>query len=156
MGTTRRKPPSRIRYEESHPVVSCRIPKADYDLLKQRLDERGISFATFVKEALGCLEAKLTPIDQARAEGYEQGYKQATEDHQIWYHCKICQGRINIFPNSESHKAIIQYMNEKGWSHTKCHEKEKEKKPLYKNPVTIFPYYPHYPYYPYYPRYPYY
>ena len=129
--TTRRKPPSRIRYEENHPVVSCRISKADYDLLKQRLNERGISFATFVKEALGRLEAKLTRIDKARAEGYEQGYIQATEDNQIWYYCKICQERIDISPNSESHKAIIQYMREKGWGHIKCHEKEKEKKSLY-------------------------
>ncbi|MCL0056692.1 hypothetical protein M1N81_03970 [Dehalococcoidia bacterium] len=47
--TTRHKPPSRIRYEQSHPVLSCRLSKVDYDLLKQRLEKLKISFATFVK-----------------------------------------------------------------------------------------------------------
>ena len=144
--TTKRKPPSRIRYEESHPVLSCRIPQADYDLLKQRLKELNISFATFVKNALERLEIKMTDIDEAKNEGYKQGYEQAKKDHQIWYYCNVCQERINVTPNGKSHEAIIQYMKEKRWGHAECHEKEKEKTPLYRNPVYLYPYHPYYSY----------
>ena len=127
--TTRHKPPSRIRYEQSHPVVSCRIPKADYDLLKQRLKELNISFATFVKDALGRLEIKLSDIEEARNEGYNKGYKlgynKAMKDYQIWYHCSVCGERMNMKPNDEDHKEMIHYMREHGWRHAKCPEKQK-------------------------------
>lgn len=122
--TTKHKPPSRIRYEQSHPVLSCRISKTDYDLLKQRLGELGISFATFVKNALGVLELKLTDIEEARKEGYNQGYNKgynkAQKDHQIWYYCYVCNERINMKPNDPDHKAMIEYMHGNRWRHAKC------------------------------------
>ena len=124
--TTRHKPPSRIRYEESHPVMSCRLPKADFDLLKQRLEELKVSFATFVKDALGRLEITTKEI---KDEAYNQGYNRAKEEHQIWYNCCICRKRIYISPNGESHKAIRQYMQEHRWGHANCHEKQKKKSP---------------------------
>ena len=127
--TIRHKPPSRVRYEENHPVMSCRLSKADHNLLKQRLEELNISFATFVKNALDRLELKMSKIKKARDEGHKQGYDQAKKEHQIWYHCDTCQERININPNSESHKAIIQYMKEHEWGHSNCHEKQKKKSP---------------------------
>ena len=148
---TKHKPPSRIRYEQSHPVISCRLPKADYDLLKQRLEELNISFATFVKSALDRLEIKMSKPKKAREEGYIQGYNKAKEEHQIWYFCNVCQERINISPDSESHKAIIQYMEEHGWGHKSCHEEQKKSQPLYKDNVILPPYFPH-PYPP--PHYP--
>ena len=124
--TTKHKPPSRIKYEENHPVISCRLSKADYDLLKQRLEELNISFATFVKDALGRLELKMPSIDEAWSKGYDEGYKygynKAKKEHQIWYYCNVCRERIDIRPNSEAHKDMIQYMREHGWGHVKCHK----------------------------------
>jgi len=44
-------PPARVRYEQSHRTVSCRLDKDTYDLLKQRLEDLGgVSFADFVKD----------------------------------------------------------------------------------------------------------
>ena len=48
-----KRKPSSIRYEEQHPTVSFRLPKALYDKLKSHISDRGISFADFIKEALG-------------------------------------------------------------------------------------------------------
>jgi len=110
------KPPSRVRYEQSHPTVSCRLDKDEYDLLKQRLEDLGVSFAAFVKDSLGLLQIKMPDIDEARGEGYNQ----AVEDYQIWYYCAVCRKRIDIKPNSDSHKAIIGYMKDKGWAHASC------------------------------------
>ena len=53
-GKATHKPPSRIRYEQSHPTVSCRLDKDTHALLKQRLEDLGgVSFADFVKDSLG-------------------------------------------------------------------------------------------------------
>ena len=112
------KPPSKIRYEQSHPALSCRISKDAYDLLKQRLEDLGgVSFADFVKDALGLLQLKMPDIDEVKGEGYNQ----AMEEYQIWYYCNVCRKRIYIDPNDNAHKAIIGYMKDKGWAHQSCH-----------------------------------
>ena len=113
------KPPARVRYEKSHPTVSFRLSTDEHELLKQRLEDLGgISFAEFIKQSLGLIQPDIEEIkDQAGHEGYDQ----ATEDCQIWYYCAVCGKRIDMSPNSDSHKGIIGYMKEHGWGHTICH-----------------------------------
>jgi len=112
------KPPARIRYENSHPTISFRLDRDTHALLKQRLDDLGVSAADFVKESLGLLELKMPDIDEARGEGYIQ----AIEDYAIWYYCAVCGEPIYIDPNDDSHKAMIGYMKDKGWAHASCHK----------------------------------
>ncbi len=117
-----RKPPARTRYEESHPTVSCRLSRDTYTLLKQRLEDLGgVSFADFVKDALGLLELKIPNIEEIKEKAYDEGYDQATEDYQIWYFCSICGERMVMSPNDDDHKAMIGYMREHGWAHKSCH-----------------------------------
>jgi len=102
--STHKPPPARIRYEQSHPTMSCRLDKDSHALLKQRLEDLGgVSFADFVKDSLGLLQLKMPD-----------------KDNQIWYYCAVCQERIDMKPNSGSHKAIIGYMKEHGWAHSSC------------------------------------
>ena len=116
------KPPARTRYEESHPTVSCRLSKDEYDLLKQRLEDLGgVSFADFVKDSLGLLQLKMPDIEGARETTWGEGYARGVEDCEIWYFCDVCGKRIDMSPNSESHKAMIGYMKEHGWRHGNCH-----------------------------------
>ncbi len=116
------KPPSRIRYEQSHPNVTCRLSKDEYDLLKQRLEDLGgVSFADFVKDSLGLLQLKMPDIEEIKETAWGEGYDQAEKDCQIWYFCAVCRKRMDIDPNSNSHKAIIGYMKEHGWRHASCH-----------------------------------
>ncbi|GAJ02420.1 unnamed protein product [marine sediment metagenome] len=117
------KPPSRVRYEESHPTMSCRLNKDTRDLLKQRLEDLGgLSFADFVKDSLGLLQLKMPDIEEIKETAWAEGYDQAKKTHRIWYFCAVCQKRIDVVPNSDSHKAIIGYMKEHGWGHASCHE----------------------------------
>jgi len=58
-------PPARLRYEESHPTISCRLSKDEYDLLKQRLGD--LSFADFVKDSLGLLQLKTLSRPDSKA-----------------------------------------------------------------------------------------
>lgn len=118
------KPPARLRYEESHPTMSCRLSKDEYDLLKQRLEDLGgVSFADFVKDSLGLLQLKIPEAREIKEKARRSGYDQGKKEHQVWYYCSVCQQRIDVPPNSESHKAMIGYMREHGWQHTGCHGK---------------------------------
>ena len=112
------KPPARIRYEQSHPTLSCRLDKDTHDLLKQRLEDLGgVSLADFVKDSLGLLQLRMPDIEKIKDEAYDQ----AKKDNQIWYFCAVCRKRIDVEPNSDSHKAIIGYMKEYRWAHSSCH-----------------------------------
>jgi len=118
---TGHKPPARLRYEQTHPTVSCRLSKDEYELLKQRLEDLGgVSFADFVKDSLGILQVKISETKEIKEKAWRAGYKQARKDHQIWYYCDMCQQRIDVEPNSESHKAMISYMKEHSWGHISC------------------------------------
>jgi len=115
------KPPARVRYEESHPTISCRLSKDEYDLLNQRLEDLGgVSFADFVRDSLGLLQLKIPETREIKERARSTGYDQGKKDHQIWYYCSVCQQRIDMAPNSESHKAMTGYMKEHGWGHTSC------------------------------------
>ncbi|MDO9579620.1 MAG: hypothetical protein Q7J06_03500 [Bacteroidales bacterium] len=116
------KPPARVRYEQSHPTLSCRLDKNTHDLLRQRLEDLGgVSFADFVKDALGLLQLKIPDTEEIKERAWDEGYNQAEKDYQIWYFCAVCRERIDMSPNGDAHKAMIGYMKEHGWGHASCH-----------------------------------
>ena len=134
--TNRRKTPSRVRYEQGHPIVSCRVSRDVYDKL-QAVKKKG-SFAEILKVGMGLIEAR----DKQREEfmklryvqGYEDGYAEAddlyddgytdAEDlYKAEYSCSVCGQIINIDTDAEK-KAISKYMQEQGWGHSKCNENE--------------------------------
>ena len=95
--------------------MSCRLDKDTHDLLKQRLEDLGgVSFADFVKDSLGLLQFKMPDIEEIKETASGEGYNQAEKDYQIWYYCAVCGKRIDINPNSDSHKAIIGYIKGHG------------------------------------------
>jgi hypothetical protein len=117
------RPPARVRYEQSHPTVSCRLSKDEYDLLKQCLDDLGgVSFADFVKNSLNILQLRIPETRETKERARRAGYDEAKKKHQIWYYCDICNQRIDVLPDSVAHKAMIKSMRENGWGHKRCHE----------------------------------
>ena len=118
----RHKPPSRIRYEQSHPVLSCRLDKQTHDLLQKRLDDAGLSFAQFVKSQLGVLELKMPDIKKIEKEAYQKGYAKAVNEYRIQIKCIQCGKPMTVLPNSNMHKGIIDHL-EGLWSHTNCQER---------------------------------
>ena len=61
-------------------------------------------------------------IEEIKGTAWDEGYAQAIEEYQIWYYCAVCRKRIDMEPNSDSHKAMIGFMKENGWGHASCHE----------------------------------
>jgi len=121
MAKATHKAPARIRYEHSHPNMTCRLDRDTHTLLKQRLEDLGVSFAHFVKDSLGLLELKMPDTEEIEATAWGEGYEQAAKDYQIFYYCAVCRKRIDMSPNGNDHKAMIGYMKEHGWGHASCH-----------------------------------
>ena len=121
MATTTRKSPAPIRYEETHPTVSSRLSRDVHDLLEERPEKLGgVSFANFVKDSLGLLQLRMPDIDGIRERAWEEGFNQALEITEIWYFCSVCRIRTDIEPNSDSHRAMMRYMEEHSWGHASC------------------------------------
>ena len=122
----KRKAPSRVRYEQSHPTVSCRIPRDIYDKLRAVIDAEGKSFADVLKIGLGILEVQAKEEGEVRkkghAEGYKKGYAEAARLYMVTYPCRIC-GKTLMVTSGDEKEAIKKYMQEHGWGHKKCHER---------------------------------
>jgi len=52
-------PPSRLRYERSHPVVAIRVNRELYNELKELSKKTGKSFADFLKEGAGITKSQI-------------------------------------------------------------------------------------------------
>ncbi|MFC1902542.1 hypothetical protein ACFLX4_00530 [Chloroflexota bacterium] len=113
----RNKPPSRIRYEQSHPVISTRISAQLHEQLKEYLASREESLADFIRESLGVQKPPIEKIEEA---AWNKGYDRAEEDYRIRYPCSKCGKGIEMLPGSSWHKAIMKFLEEKGFKHQNC------------------------------------
>jgi len=128
MTKVKKKAPSRVRYEQSHPTISCRIPRELYDRLRKAKTAEGKSFAGILKIGLGVLEANIKKeaelIKQGYASGYKKGYAEAESNFKVTYPCTIC-GKALTVTSQEEKEAIRRYMRENNWGHTACHEQRR-------------------------------
>ena len=124
----KKKSPSRVRYEQAHPTVSCRVPQKVYDRLQAVKEMEGKSFADILKVGLGLLEVRAKGEAEIRkqgyAEGYKKGYAEAEGTYKVTYPCNVCRKVLTVTSTNEK-EAIKQYMQENGWGHQECHEKSR-------------------------------
>jgi len=66
-------PPSRKKYEEDNPVVSCRVSKELHNRLRAIKKAEGKSMTDILKAGLGLLEVKVSAEKEVRQEAYEEG-----------------------------------------------------------------------------------
>lgn len=77
----KRKPPSRMRYEQAHPIVSVRVPGELYDYLKEICQMSGKSFADLLKEGAAINEPSVKKsYDRGYDKGYDDGYEKGYDD----------------------------------------------------------------------------
>lgn len=123
MTKDKRKSPSRIKYEQSHPVVSCRVLREIYERLQEMKEKEGRSFADILKIGLGILELKAKKDEKAYSRGYDDGYHEAELEFKVTYACNVC-GKPIVVNTKEEKEAVKQYMDDHNWGHTRCHEGE--------------------------------
>ena len=104
--------PAKIKYDNSHPIVSFRSTpdlEKKLDEIKKMSDK---SVADIFKEAVG-LQAPSTK------DAYEKAYLMAKYTYLVTYRCSVCGEIIEIDTPGEK-KAVAQYMKENNWGHNKC------------------------------------
>jgi hypothetical protein len=107
MVKTKNKPPSRVRYEESHPVIAVRVDEDTDAALRDLSKKTGKSLGALIKENLEV---------QKRDEG--KAYESAKSEYQILIPCAKCGKPMVLSPGSKMHQATIKSLA--GWSHAKC------------------------------------
>jgi hypothetical protein len=115
----KKKSPSRERYERSHPTVSARLPLASRDLLLAKMKTLNMSLPEAFKVLTGDLQIKAKPIEEAKKEGFQQGYQKALSIYMVSYPCSRC-GKLLFVTTAEEKRAIKSYMKENNWGHEEC------------------------------------
>jgi len=125
MAKKNRVRPSRIKYDENHPVVSARLPMDVYRQLKDFQKDSGTSVADVIKAGLGVLEPSFNFFKAAYEPQLIQDFddvRKATEKlYKIEIPCPVCgkpyvfegEGRLNL-----ARRSLIQ----KGFHHPNCRE----------------------------------
>jgi len=124
MKKIKKKPPSRIKYEENHPTVSCRIPIELYDKLQDFKERDEKSFADILKAGLRKLERQVDREDKAYSRGFRIGYSRAVQEFKICYPCDVCGQSIEL-RSAEAKQSASEYMTKHGWGHVDCHNRRK-------------------------------
>ena len=122
MKKAKHKPPSRLRYEKSHPVVSIRVDKAVYEKLNRLKTEAGKSYGDVVREGLGIQE-------HANKKAYDLGYKAGLKDgrrlgKQFYLgRCSICGKSLQWDLTSNQNKnLLVKIINEAKLYHKGCEQ----------------------------------
>ena len=108
----KKQPPSKIKYDKSHPVVSVRVTQTLFNQLKELKDLSGKSLGDILREAL----KQQTPSVK---DAYERGCQDGKARWSVSYKCSVCGGNIVVSSEDEK-KDIAGYMREHGWHHADC------------------------------------
>ncbi len=111
--------PSQIRYYDENPTVTFRLKKEEKERLKRLAERSGKSISRLVCETL--LGAEKSDSELYK-KGFEDGYNKAELDWKVIYFCSVCGELMYIVPESDSHYALLEYMDEHGECHKECHD----------------------------------
>ena len=115
----KKKTPSRIRYEKSHPTVSFRPDQELYDTLQAVRQAEGKSYADVLKVGVGLLKVKIGEEMEIYSRGFLNGHRKAKERYLVTYKCCVCGKPMEIREQNVK-EAIRRYLHEEGWGHANC------------------------------------
>ena len=112
MAKKKQPPPSKIKYDKSHPTISIRVSqelKKQLDEIKEMSDK---SVGDILREAVG-----FQGISNKNA--WKRGVSHGKGLYGVSYKCSVCGGNLIIGTPGEKKAAAI-YMREHGWHHKSC------------------------------------
>ena len=121
MKKRKKKSPSRIKYETSHPTVSARIPIEIKQKVIANLKTLDMNMADAFKKLAGELEKKAKPIELMKKAEYKAGYSAAKIYYAVPYQCSKC-GQTIVINTPEEKEAASILMTAEGWRHETCPE----------------------------------
>ena len=116
MARKKHYPPSRLRYDQSHPTISVRVDRQMYDRLQTLKEQSGKSLGDVLREALG---TQVPSAKNAHNRGYKKGLSEAEDRYRVRYRCSVCGGILTI-TSTEGKAAAARLMREAGWAHSRC------------------------------------
>lgn len=116
MAKGRHIPPSRRRYEQSHPVIAIRVNEELYRKLQGIKVQANISFADILKQGLGMQEAATKKASYA---GFHAGEIKGRKFHLGI--CTVCKEALYWDLNTEEHRQFLEKaINDSGFVHITC------------------------------------
>lgn len=119
----RGNPPSRKRYETSHPVISLRTDEEIRNGLREAKEKKGMSCVDVLKVGLGLTELTIRAEEEIRQQAYEAGWERGNEVasnlYAVTYPCSKC-GKEMTVDTDEEKKAIRKFLTSSGWHHGDC------------------------------------
>ena len=114
----RHVPPSKEKYDRENPVVSVRVSKELFAEI-EALRAQGRSLGDIFRVGIGRQNAADRSLEEARKQGYEQGFAAARARYMISYRCGRCGDLIEL--TGDKAKAFAAASMEKGgWKHVQC------------------------------------
>jgi hypothetical protein len=115
MAKKKHQAPAKIKYDETHPIISFRCTPA----LKKKLNDikkmSDKNVADILKEAVK-IQAPSTE------NAYGKGVIMAKLTYTVTFRCHKCGQMIEVHTNEEK-EAARQYMEQHGWAHISCPNK---------------------------------
>ena len=118
------KPPSRVRYEQTHPTISMRVSRELYDRLNAVRISEGKSWGDVWREGLKVQQrtanrAYNRGLNDGLGRGREEGEATARAKYLVTYRCSGCGGSIELsFGNARA--AAREYLELQRWGHLRC------------------------------------
>lgn len=117
------KPPSRLRYEQTHPTISMRVGRELYDRLNAVRISEGKSWGDVWREGLKVQQrtanrAYNRGFDDGLERGRKEGEATARAKYLVKYQCHRCGGWIELSSDQEK-RAAREHM-EQVWVHSRC------------------------------------
>jgi hypothetical protein len=111
--TRKRVPPSRERYEESHPVISVRVTPEMRERLELLKNTSGMSAADVLRIGLDLAQPAIE-------EAFNVGYGDAEWRLKVTYWCSGC-GRDDLSVEApEEAEAVGEFLSRNGWYCPRC------------------------------------
>ena len=124
MAKAKHIPPSRKRYEESHPAVSARVSREFYEKLNEIREKTGKSFADMLKEGAR-LQEPITKkaYDRGYKAGYNAGKRAGINEGKRVYlgSCSICHEILYWdLARDKDMNLVARAITQAGYVHNRC------------------------------------
>jgi predicted RNA-binding Zn-ribbon protein involved in translation (DUF1610 family) len=120
---TKRKSPSRERYEKKNRVIAFRVREEVYLRHQEVKKKTGLSNTKILETALGLYEMKIGTKEEIWQEAYDKGWDEGVNAaealYAVTYRCSNC-GKEMVVTSEKEKKAIREYMHKHGWGHGDC------------------------------------
>ena len=115
-------PPSKVKYDHSHPTVSIRVDKKLKDELDELRTKEGKSLGDILREAVG---KQLPNVEHAYQDGFAAGQANAA----FYFPCSKCGGLIQII-SQEDKQLVAESLKGCGLGHKTCNPPDGPEGPL--------------------------